>query len=574
MGDAAAATAVKLAPHRTRVALNTQEQFFRLVGSEVRRTIGPKLRDMAKTEGMPQWVSDWLHFLGTESGQWQSIALLGIANSALSGVLGTYINGPMEGQLNAARRQWAALGAGPPLPPGAAAEGAARRLVQRSWGENEAAASQITADRFSVLYEGALRDPEVVQTLDMLNRGLIHASDATRIFQRAGIRDEWIAPILSLRRTFLTPAEAADMVIRGILTEQAGESYAALAGMSPEDFRNLVLDTGEPPGTADMLFAYRRGIIDKARLEHGIRQGRLRNEWIDVVESLRFVPMSTADAVEGAVQGHHTVAAAHQIAEENGLRPQDFDVLYQTAGAPLSRTEMEDLVNRGEATLDEMKQALRESRLKDKYIDKALLLRRRIPPERSIVSGLSKGVFTHDEAIQRLRALGFSPADAAAFAQEAASTKTQKHKSLAESQIVELYEDKAIDHAAALKHLQTLGYDAGEGAFILELADLRRARRFQDQALTVLRTLFVHRRLTEQELLGKLDGLKLVSDHRDQLVALWKLERNATVLNLSEAQIIAALKHGVLDGHKALQLLLQMGYSQFAADVLVKTAGG
>ena len=135
--------------------------------------------------------------------------------------------------------------------------------------------------------------------------------------------------------------------------------------------------------------------------------------------------------------------------KENLLDPEWHTALYETAGEPPGTMQMLELLNRGIVDEPTVEQAIRESRVKNKYIPAILEMRRRLMPERTVVSGISKGVLTHAEGIDHLLALGFNQEDATALAGEASATKLSKHKEIAEAQVLTAYEDGKIPAAEA-----------------------------------------------------------------------------------------------------------------------------
>src|SRR4029077_10924982 len=101
-------------------------------------------------------------------------------------------------------------------------------------------------------------------------------------------------------------------------------------------------------------------------------------------------------------------AAARDKAHQNGLEPADFAPMLATAGEPLSRTEMEQLYNRGLVSKGEVDQALKESRLKPKYTDLAFDLHVRLPEPRQVITALNNGTITKEAAAKILAQYGFS----------------------------------------------------------------------------------------------------------------------------------------------------------------------
>src|SRR5439155_22359841 len=151
-------------------------------------------------------------------------------------------------------------------------------------------------------------------------------------------------------------------VLKGVISHDAAVHEAAKTGLDAGDMSFIEDIIGEPIGLQELLFAFRRGFINTERLVHGIRQSRIRNEWVDVIEKLRYVPISASEAVTATVQNHLDQNTAKRLVSENGIDPQWFDVMYETEGNPPGPGQMLDLLNRGQMSVADVKQGLRESR--------------------------------------------------------------------------------------------------------------------------------------------------------------------------------------------------------------------
>lgn len=420
------------------------------------------------------------------------------------------------------------------------------------------------------LIEAAHSYPALGESLEMFRRGVISEDQVLLAMKRAGVPVDYRGGLIRLAEVLLSPADAALAVLRGNMSDAEGRQVAKLNGVSASDFEVIIGNTGEPLGLETLLEAYRRGFVDKSRLERGIRQSRVRNEWIDVAERLRFAPMSTADAVESVVQNHISEAQGAQIAAQNGLEAEHFPILVQTAGAPLSRTEMNELVNRGLASRADFDQALRESRLKNKYVDKAFALRERLIPERTLVSMVGHGVLSHEDALHRIMSLGFDAVSAGLLVAQGSAQKTTAHRELAVSQVTALYEIAAITRDQAVAMLENLKYTLEEAAFVLEIADMKRIQRVVDGAVSVIRSRYVSHQINEQESSAALDELGVAAASRDLYLGVWSVERQVERRNLTAAQIHSAVKKGVMPIQDGLNRLVQMGYTQDDATILLE----
>lgn len=556
-------------PLHRQVGAQILNDFFAGTGAELVNTMGPLFTTLAQHPDTPDSVRPLFHFLSRGQGEMASFIGGAITSSTVSQGLGAFLSNELQfvtGRIIATNPNL-------PIPVSDAASAQARGFTSFIDNRYEANQQGIDNDKFDLLVELARNRPDPSVILDLVNRGQMSMDFAVAQLLRLGYDTGDAGFILETRRQLLTPAALADMVVRGIMTEPDAAAIAGQSGLAAEDFHALVLDNGEPPGIQDLLFLNRRGVIDLATLEHGIRQSRIRDEWIPAVKALTHQPMSTADAVEAAVQGHLSLTDSQTIAEQNGLQPDHWQVLYDTAGNPPGVQDMVSMYHRGVLTLPELVQGIKESRLKDKYIQKTIDAGITLPPERSIVSLVSKGGLTDAEGADLLFRRGY-PADIVnALIAEAHVTKTQAQRDLTASQIVALYEDGALSQADALSLLDGIGYDAEIAQWEITLADLRKVKTANDAAVSRVHSLYVGYKIDQQTALSTLDGLRIASGERDTLMTLWNIERDISTKQLTLTEITNAHKKALIDDQGFYDRLRGIGYAADDAVLLVELQG-
>lgn len=566
VSQSVAHTQTKLAEHKRSMGALVLEDFFDKVSGEIRDTTGPLYRDLADHPETPPQLRGIFKFMATGNGQWQSILGGTLTGTVIGGGLGNLITNllnPVIGPLIAQTPNGI-------LSPSDAAMADVKGLTHGLDMPYEARKSGIDGTKFNVLRDLAQTRLAASEILQLLNQGFINDAYAHTLLREAGYTPTGAGLAIELRHTDLTPQELASLVNFGVLSEGEALPLARRSGIRDEDFHRLVYGAGQPPGVQELLFAYRRGVINKERLFKGIQQGPLRSEWFDVVESLGQVPMSTADAIQASVQGHLSKDQAKAIAEQNGLIPSQFEPLWETAGSPPGPHEMLDLLNRGLVSEAEVTQALSESRLKNKYIPLLLQARFRLPTMESTLSMVRKGVITQERALQLLQNMGFMPDIASALVKNATVTKTDTVKELTLAQIREAYLDKAITREVALARIEKLGYDAETSALELQLVDETRARRQVQAVVTRVHHEYVEGLLSDTEAKDALSRLMLPADQISTSMTLWDVERSTVRRRLTEAQVAQALKKGIIQPGEAQSRWSAMGYSD--ADVAILLA--
>lgn len=562
------ATKVKLLHTEHQVRVMAAQEIIDRAGREIADLYRPVWEETLAQQDMPDVVREHIEKIMSGKNQWQAIAGVAFGATGASSSLSTIISNFLAPGVRAAVSRDPQLA---PSPETMATLGA-KGVFPLAEVHDLSHGAGYSDDIVTALVTAARAWPDLSTVLELLRRHAITEGDAITYLQRNGMTDAVIGQALELERVIASPADLADMTVRGIKAEGEAAVVAAQSGVNASDFHDLTLLTGEPPGLQQMLEGYRRGFIDRATLERGIRQSRYRDEWIPLLEKLRYVPISVADAVNAVVQNHISTAEASSIADQNGLEPGAVSTLIETAGEPLSRTEMSELVNRGEATEAEFTQAMRESRVKDKYIPLAFALRRRIPPAREISTALSHGAIDQPTAIRKIMDYGYSQQDAEIIVKSAAHLKVAAHKANITSAVLAAYEEFLIPRSEALSLIEQMSYDKSEAEFIIEGADFRQSAKIVNQAVSSVRSHYVARRITRTVASGELDALGIPTANRDYLLRVWDLEQSVNVRVLSEAEILKAVKKSLITPEDGLTRLQNLGYSADDATLLLEGA--
>src|SRR5215472_4960688 len=568
VSEAIVATKRSLGPHEVRVRRQATQDVIDQAGREIAEHYRPLMRKILDADDgsldpdVRQFIEDAI------SGEHQLKAIGGLVAGGVSSAIGLFLSNAL------APLVYPVVRANPNLvlDISSSAQSAAAHITTLGQAQDSIMKQGFPAGAANQLVELAAQYPSVADALDLWRRGDITERQFILCLQRNSVPDQFIGPFAATKTVPLSPDLAALAVLRSVITQAEGQKIAAQSGVSAADFEIMIQDTGEPPGLEQLDEAYRRGFIDKARLEKGIRQSRVRNEWVDVIEALRFSPISVADAVNGVVQNHLTAAQAASIAEQNGLEPGWVNTLIQTAGEPLSRTEMEQLYNRGLVTKEQVLQALRESRLKDKYGNDAFELHVRLLEPRELSAAVEFGVISHADAVKRAMEHGFSPADATILINEGSARKLQTYKNRVVSAAETLYEAGGISETAFRNAAKSSGFDATEIDYLVRAADYRRKEKQVVATITAVRSRFIARHLTKNQAIGILDKAGLLAAQRDLLISTWVTEQSAIVRNLTEAQVIHAMKKQVITIQEADDRLIRLGYSQADAAILIASA--
>lgn len=457
--------------------------------------------------------------------------------------------------------------------PNTAASLVAKGIIAQEFAFSEASGGGLDDQHEGSLIEAARNYPATGQVLEMLNRGTITLEQAIRALQRNSVHPDYLNSVMELRQAILSPADLALATLRGNIPVEEGYSQALLAGVNNDQFDLLIGNTGEPPGLMQMLEAYRRGFIDEPTLVRGIRQSRVRDEWIPMVEKLRYSPMSVADAVRAVVEHYMSDEMGAAIAQENGLLPEHWSYMVESWGRPLAVGQMLELMHRGLVTEDQVKQAVRESDIKDKYVDIAISLGRKLIPERQITQMIDHGVFSHDVGVKLLMEQGYTEQDSTYMVNLGTAMHIGSHHTLSKTDTLAMYTDALINRDQATKYLTALGYTTELAHQMLDLADYKRKAALAKVTMRGIEAELKAQHITADQAKQQLVKAGLDVAQADVYVTEWEQSRKIATRTLTESQTIKAIGDGVItkdDGHKRLTAL---GLDDTDIDILFKLNG-
>lgn len=374
----------------------------------------------------------------------------------------------------------------------------------------------------------------------------------------------------------LAPADLADAVIRNVMSPADAAKEASFAGVNADRFTTLTLLAGNAPDPTSLAVALRRGFIDAATYDRGIRQGRLRDEWADLVRQMAVQLPTPMDALAALVEAQLDEPTARTKFAQFGGDPAQFDWLLGTVGAGPSPLEAASMAHRGlipwagtglgAVSFD---QAVAEGHTRTKWTTAYRGLADYLPPPRTITAMHKEGVLTDAQAAKLLADHGV-PADLlGAYLASATAQKLAKPKELAESTVLALYRDRLVARPAVATMLEALGYSAPEAEFILEVEDLRVSEAAMRAAVSRIHTLYTGHKIDQTAATSALAGLGVDATAAGELLTIWGLERAANVRTLSAAQIAEALGYGIVDQPTAIALLEADGYAPHDAWVLL-----
>jgi len=381
----------------------------------------------------------------------------------------------------------------------------------------------------------------------------------------------------------LSPAEAADLAQRGMLTPDQAADEAAASGTSRQRFDAMLQGAGRPPDLGSLLEMVRRGIIADDTGTDGLPSliaalidAGIRPEWVNAVSQLRTQIPSVAEVMNAWLEGQIDEVEANRRYLLAGGDPTWFRTSYNANGTAPSPVELGDLANRGIIPWDgtgpdavSFHQGILEGPTRNKWLAPLRAQAQyRIPP-RSITAMLHNGALTDAQALQKFREYGMTAEDAAAMLADAHHAKAATAKELTLSQIGQLYKDAKIDRAKALQLIVALGWSEANAELILSLQDVAKADAHVTAAINRVRAYYTAHKITRDAARRSLTDLKVSGPQADELLALWELELGLNVKQLTPAQIVGAWDLGIMSQAEATTELQHLGYTEFDAWVLL-----
>lgn len=566
VADASVYSKQRLSPHMVQLGVQAFTDATNHVSDEVRGVFGPVFQRALEDPDMPEEFRPLLKELAQGRGQ----AWAWIAGSALGAIMGGALQDAMYNAWLPVSYGLIAQSPNKLVEPAALAAAETRGLLPIGEAYEDAAKQGIRGKQFDRLRELAKQRIDVSSIIALFRLGTFSQQEAITRLHRLGFQQDDARDLLNLALVQLTPQEAADAVNRDLMTLSEGQQTAKTYGMQPKDFDRLVGLGGMPLSAQELGDAYRRGIINDERFNRGIVQGPIRKEWFDVIRALQFSRMSTVDAADAVNQGHMTLEEGKRIAHENGLVPEDFDTLIQTAGQPPGIEFATEALNRGLINEAQFREMFLESRIKNRYLSLLLQMRIRLIPQETVRLLYRNGVYSRENTLRTLQAHGFSPNDAASLLALEETRQDETTKELTRAQIVDMYDEQILDEASARELLTGLGYAEANVDLMIALADIKRVQRYVNAAITRVRSAYLTGKIDENEAMIQLDALQVSPQQKEELITIWGIDRTTVSKTLTAAQIRQAFNRKLITEDDAFARLLAQGYDEVDAGLYLK----
>lgn len=399
----------------------------------------------------------------------------------------------------------------------------------------------------------------------------------------------------------LSPADIATATARGLKyggppttsVEPWAYERAAESGVNADDLNILTSIVGLPPALTDLFEMLRRGIIDEAEVEQGLREGDFRDEWIKRAVQLRYGWLTPLDFVRAAVQAQMDPAEAEAWAKKTGLdtdtplpvdtgsepvKPNMFGLAFSIAGRPPGPEELARAALRGiipwsgtGADAKTFQQGIAESDIKTKWTPILERLAEYIPPPRTVGSLYEHGGITEEQALKYWEMGGVPTELAHGYLYEAQYQHIGQDKLLAVGEVKTGYYDGIYSHAEALTMLEDLGMRDGVAEQVLSLVDFRRELSARNAMVKKVQSYYVSHRLSAADAKASLEQLGVQQGVIGPLLAIWEVVREKPIRLPTTEEIAKAVLYGTITQAEGLEELALLGYEPRDAAIVLSS---
>lgn len=403
----------------------------------------------------------------------------------------------------------------------------------------------------------------------------------------------------------LSPADAADMVLRGWLTPDEGKAEAAKFGVDAARFSTMVNNTGEPPGLQFLLEAERRGIIPMdggagtASVEYGIKSSRVQDTWVDTIKAMKYRLPDIGLIIDAAVENQYDPSKLRELFAQNGIDPEYFNLYYNTRGNPPSVLEAGQLAVRGiipwtnggalgvgpppgkvppasyseaaagaEAT--SFQQAVAEGATKTKWTDPLSQLLHYRPPAEHVAVMLANGAIDQPTAEKYWAENGLDPEVRTYYLREATHIRLTHYKQLTESMVRSMYVTGIMTVDQAKQALTDLSYSESEADLMIAYMDAEQENSLMRYAVDRIEYEYLAGKTNEEAVKRALADLHIppeLTAYALKRIRYLKAGKGGTAL--TAAQWADAVYYNICSTEYAIEQLVQMGYSAPDAWMLI-----
>ena len=372
------------------------------------------------------------------------------------------------------------------LPPAILADAVERNVFARlgiTWDPYaEAAKSGLSSDRFDIMVADTGEPYGIMEGLALLRRGAITLERFTEVLYYSRVRNEFLPDVLQLQYSYMSPADAIEIALKGIETEANAKAMFIKAGGLDENWDDLLAAAGNPIGVVNAVNQYYHGVISLAETQSVIKHSRINPMFEDLAlnEHLKWL---TATQIHQAVKaGTVDANTATAWLIEDGYSAEQAAVFAGAGSAEKlagSKTLTEGLVRElyADKLLDGPSATLALTELGYSASDAALILqgedvRASVAITRTGVSRIRSlfvaGHITATQANNDLTQLHIPPAAIAQYMAVWQVEVSSNARTLSEAQVGRLMAKGNITETEATTRWEAMGFSAADAALLVK----------------------------------------------------------------------------------------------------------
>ena len=395
---------------------------------------------------------------------------------------------------------------------------------------------------------------------EALNRGFIDPAEADFHLEKAGYGEPAKKALLELRFLLPGPSDLIHMAVREVFNPQLREEltldaefpdaflpWAQKLGYSEEWARNYWADHWDLPSPSQGYEMLHRGEIEMPQLVDLIKALDYAPVWRDKLINIAYNPITRVDLrrlYKSGILNPDQVKDGYKALGYNDEKAgwlRDYTLKYYS---PDDKSQLDDMADQSASTFR---------------------------------TAYRRGVITRDDALDRIVAAGYTEevADFLLSIDDVQLTLNPTTdagvavRDLTVPIIRSAYAEKLWDRARAQQELEALGYLAWEADLLLQLEDLATQRELAGLAEAVVKAQYVARAIDRTAASKQLDQLKVLPERRDLLLQRWDLQGAEKTRELTVAQLQRGLRDGLLPEVEVLSRFSGMGYNEANAKFLV-----
>jgi hypothetical protein len=352
----------------------------------------------------------------------------------------------------------------------------------------EAAKSGLSSDKLDLLTLDTGEPYGIMEALALLRRGAITLERFTQVLYYSRVRNEFLPDVLQLQYSYLSPADAVEIALKGIETEAVAKEMFVTAGGLAENWDDLLAAAGNPIGVVNAVNQYYHGVIDLPTVQSVIKHSRINPMFEDLALNEHYKWLTATQIHQALKAGTVDPTTATGWLIEDGYSAEQAAVFAGSGTAEklagskqLSETLIAEAYS--DKTLDSASALSALGELGYSASDAQLILstldaRSSIAIQKVAINRVRTmmvaGRITSQQATVELTTLGLPPAAVTQYVQtwtvEAASTV----RTLSEAQIGRLYAKGALSAETATARWVQMGYSAEDAALLV--ADYKTAK--------------------------------------------------------------------------------------------------